>query len=274
MTKRILNIVPLVSDRWNEMTRQALGSVRSPGFEYDVVNVTHGGMESIEGLYYIAVTVPYIVDRIIEAEQLGYDAVTSLCFGNPGVKEGREMVDIPVIGAGEAALYTAMMCGERIGIVTVGATYRSARHGAMLNEIRRMCIGHGIADRVVSYRTTGSTVEECGAGGVFEELRREAAAAIDDGADVIVLGCTGMVGMSTRLQESLQVPVIDPNLASVKYAEMLLSLGLSHSKLATPAPAMVGSQCVLKWPPTLRNQKDHASDSKASAPAAGVPASG
>lgn len=80
--------------------------------------------------------------------------------------------------------------------------------------------------------------------------------------------------MSTRLQESLQVPVIDPNLASVKYAEMLLSLGLSHSKLATPAPAMVGSQCVLKWPPTLRHQKDHASDSKASAPAAGVPASG
>ena len=58
----------------------------------------------------------------------------------------------------------------------------------------------------------------------------------EDGAEVLVLGCTGMTGMAERLSHELNVPVIDPIPTAVKLAEMLVGLGLSHSKLAFPVP--------------------------------------
>jgi Asp/Glu/hydantoin racemase len=46
---------------------------------------------------------------------------------------------------------------------------------------------------------------------------------IDAGADVIVLGCTGLTHMRKNLAEKLGVPVIDPCLAAVETAEVTLS---------------------------------------------------
>ena len=58
----------------------------------------------------------------------------------------------------------------------------------------------------------------------------------EDGAEVLVLGCTGMTGMAERLSKELGVKVIDPLPTAVKFAETLVGLGLSHSKLAFPKP--------------------------------------
>jgi allantoin racemase len=38
-----------------------------------------------------------IIDQVIKAEQKGYDAVIVGCFCDPGVREARGVVDIPVI---------------------------------------------------------------------------------------------------------------------------------------------------------------------------------
>jgi allantoin racemase len=248
---RILNIRPIVSEVRNASTIALLNSYSTPGYEYEISNVKYGGVTSIEGMYFIAVTVPYIVERMIWAEKQGYDAVTSMCFGDPGVKEGREMVRIPVVGAGQASFHTALLCGDRIGIVTVGGLYRTRQHGALLNEIRRVTRAYGISDRVASYRTTGKPVEHCDDESMFQALRRECAAALEDGADVLILGCTGLLGVAERLQAELDVPVIDPTVAAVKVAELLLSQRLTHSKLATPAPSDVGAGCTMKWPTSL-----------------------
>lgn len=253
MTNRILAVNPVVSTKWIDMMNTNLKPYVSPGFELDCVNVPYGGMESIEGLYYCATTTPYIVERIIQAEKQGYNAAMSFCFGDPGVKEARENVSIPVIGVGEAALHTAMMCGVRVGILSVGGTYRSRHHNAMMYAVRDMVVGYRLSDRVVSYRTTGKPVEQCQEEEVFENLCEQSKLAIEeDGIDVLVLGCTGMVGLSDRLHKVMEVPVIDPTLAGLKHAEMLISLGLSHSRLAHPSPEDVGAICEMKWPPTLR----------------------
>jgi allantoin racemase len=58
------------------------------------------------------------------------------------------------------------------------------------------------------------------------------------GADVIVLGCTALsheVDLKPIMDE-LQVPIIDPWIVAVKSAFMLVESGLSHSKVAYPAP--------------------------------------
>jgi len=48
----------------------------------------------------------------------------------------------------------------------------------------------------------------------------------EDGADVIILGCTGLAGMAKKVQDRVKVPVIDPSGAAIKVAEAIVKLGL------------------------------------------------
>jgi allantoin racemase len=56
------------------------------------------------------------------------------------------------------------------------------------------------------------------------------------GAEVIILGCTGMAALASAVRERLSVPVIEPAAAAVKLAELLVSLGLRHHRGRTYLP--------------------------------------
>src|SRR5437762_2821467 len=60
----------------------------------------------------------------------------------------------------------------------------------------------------------------------------------EDGADLLVLGCMsmGFLGITDDLQKRLDVPVVNPVTASLKTAEAVVAMGLSHSKVAYPMP--------------------------------------
>lgn len=251
--KRILNVLPIVSRANNEAAGQQMERYLSPGFELHHTNVAYGGMESIEGLYYMAVTVPYIVDEILKGEEDGYDAVIVNCVGNPGVNEARELVHIPVVGAGEAAYYLALILGSRLGVIEVGGTYRTPSHSAMMYDDRRWVSHLGLSERIISMRATGLPVEDLGERDVvMQALCNAGRECIDDGAEALILGCTGMTGYAEELQENLDVPVVDPSVAAVKFAEMLVTMNLTHSKLTIPSPRLVGAKCEMKYPPSLR----------------------
>jgi allantoin racemase len=75
-----------------------------------------------------------------------------------------------------------------------------------------------------------------------ERLLEQAEKAIrEDGAEAIVLGCTGMLGLAQNLMRELRdaglpVPVVDPTAAAIGYLQVLIRAGLAHSKLAYPPP--------------------------------------
>ena len=46
----------------------------------------------------------------------------------------------------------------------------------------------------------------------------------DDGADVLLLGCTNYFGLYETVQGAVGVPVIDPIVASLKFVELLVDL--------------------------------------------------
>ena len=72
---------------------------------------------------------------------------------------------------------------------------------------------------------------------IFAKLREEAEAAIEeDGADVIVLGSTTMHQSAAYLASVLPVSVINPGQVAYKQLELLISLGLTHSKAAFLSP--------------------------------------
>jgi allantoin racemase len=54
---------------------------------------------------------------------------------------------------------------------------------------------------------------------------------IENGAEVIILGCSSMAGYSEDLEKELKVPIIDPVATTVKMAEAFTALGLRHAKI-------------------------------------------
>ncbi len=60
----------------------------------------------------------------------------------------------------------------------------------------------------------------------------------EDGADVLVLGCMSMafLDITDDLQVRLGIPVVNPVMAALKTAEMVVAMHLSHSKSAYPVP--------------------------------------
>jgi allantoin racemase len=75
---------------------------------------------------------------------------------------------------------------------------------------------------------------------MFETLTEAGRKAIEeDGADVILLGSTTMHQAGDYMAAHLPAPVINPGPVAIKVAEMLVQLGLSHSKVAFPSPANI-----------------------------------
>ena len=195
------------------------------------------GPISIECEYDEVLAAPDTVAKVIEAERDGCDAVVISCFGDPALHAAREKVGIPVVGPGEASMHLAASLGHRFSVVTVvDSLVPLFENNARL---------HGLEHSLASVRSIGITVldlEEKARDRAVQKLVEESILAIeDDGAHVIVLGCTGMTGLADAVQDTLacrgyKVPVIDPGLASLKVAEMLVDTGLIHSKRTYPAP--------------------------------------
>lgn len=194
------------------------------------------GPPSIESEYDEALAVPDTVVRAIEAERAGADAIIIDCMADPGMKAAREVVRIPVLGPGETSMHLAAMMGQKFSIVTVLDSVRP-----ILVNIAKV---YGVYEKLASVGVVDIPVLELEArlGEVQQALARKAQEAVErDGADVIVLGCTGFLGCAVAIEKHLlaaghDVPVIDPIPATVCIAEAIAKSGLRHSKRTYPFP--------------------------------------
>jgi len=186
------------------------------------------GLPHLEYEFYEHVAVGDILEKIMNAEKEGYDASIIGCFYDPGLREARELVSIPVVGVCEASVHIASMLGHRFSVL-VG---RRKWIPKMMDNIRI----YGVESKIASWRVLNLTVPEMRDKEKTEKaVLREATAAVEqDDAELVVLGCTGMFGQAKKAQETLGVPVLDPVIVGLRVAETLASLyrkfGISHSK--------------------------------------------
>ncbi|MGB7406290.1 MAG: aspartate/glutamate racemase family protein [Pacificimonas sp.] len=170
----------------------------------------------------------------ITAEDEGYSGVLIDTVSDSGMRALRSRLAIPVVGPGEAAFHMAMTLGKKFTILTMWDEWFPL-YEKTLTE-------YGYWERVASLRSidTRPDVTELLEGKeevVFGKLKAEAEAAMEeDGADVIVLGSTTMHQSATWLNDNLLIPVINPGLVAYKKLELMIGLGLTHSKVAFPAP--------------------------------------
>jgi len=229
---RILAINPIVSDRFEEFDKDFFNRNAHPLFEVDVVNLTYGPA-SIESHYDDSLAAPFVVQKILDAEKRGFKAAIINCFMDPGLDAAREVASIPVVGAGESAICLALLVGDKFSIIDPGPARYISRNPT--KQVRAM----GVESRFVSSRGAGIPVLEIDRDldTTTRRISDEALKAVkEDGADTIVLGCTGFAGLAPKVQALINAPVIDPALAALKTAETLCQLNLHQSKIAFPNP--------------------------------------
>ena len=199
--------------------------------EISVDCIDHGP-ESIENAYDEVMACAHILPKVVSAERDGFDAVIIYCGDDPAVGAARELVDIPVIGPGKVAKMIALDLSYRFSILTV---LKSCIPGDMEETYRK---GFDM-NRLASVRSIDICVSDVrdDMEETFSALYKAGKACIEeDGAQSLVLSCLGMAGMGERLTKALGVPVVDPAFAAIKYAELLVTLGLSQSRISHPAP--------------------------------------
>ncbi len=206
-----------------------------PGVELES-SFIEKGFPSIESRYEEAVNVPGTLQRVREAEERDSDAIIINCMADPGLYAARELVDIPVVGVGQTAFHLAAMLGHRFTVIPP-----LERNESMTEEV---VARYGLESRLASVRAANIPVLDLkqGEGDLADILYHTSVQAIEeDGAHVIVLGCTGMAGIASQVGKRLakddyHVPVIDPGIVALKLAEALVDMKLSHSKRTYPKP--------------------------------------
>ncbi len=230
---KLLVIIPIVTTQFNEALKKEISVVQASDFQIDYKNLTHG-TNFIESRYAEALDVDSIVEIAKQAEKDGYDAIFITCFGEPGVSIVRELVSIPVIGGFLSSAMTSNVLSRKFSIVTVVPDVVP-----MLRELARTL---GVEENLTSIRVIDVPVPELGNISLVEQklLEQSLAAIKIEGAQAILMGCTGMLGVREYVEQQIQVhlqlqnpvPVISPNQHSVGYLQSMVRMGLTHSRLA------------------------------------------
>jgi Asp/Glu/hydantoin racemase len=195
----------------DDMDRALAGLRRPEGPAIRCVTLTEGppGIETDAQVREVVAPLVRLVRRLSGEAAAFVDA----CFSDPGLAELRRATRRPVFGIAESACRRAAEVHGRFGIVSIlkGSLPRHRRYLDLL----------GLGEMLAGDRPVGLGVTALGddAEATLARLVRVGAQLRDiDGAQAIVLGCTGMTRHRQQLQTALGVPVVDPVLAAVEAA--------------------------------------------------------
>ncbi|AYO29760.1 hydantoin racemase [Biomaibacter acetigenes] len=178
------------------------------------------GPKHLEYRYYSALILPDLLDLIKKLEEKEYDAAIIGCFYDPGLYEAKEILErMVVIAPAEASLHIAATLSYKFSILVGRRKW--------IPQMMENVIKYGFKDRLASFKCLDFAVDEFHKDEkvTLDRMIKKANEAIEyDGAEAIILGCTMNFGFYKELQKFIKVPVIDPTIAAVKYAEFLIDI--------------------------------------------------
>lgn len=214
---RILWIDPIGASVFSPDTARLLRVASLPTSRVDVVSLAPAGRpRHLEYHAYEALVSGDIV-KIVFRLAPQYQAIVIGCFYDVGLHAAREVSGRAIVTAPcQSSLAIAAQLGQRFSIL-VG---RPKWMPQMMDNVRL----YGFEHQMASMRPLGLGVHEFNVDArltqrrMLDEGRR---AVEEDGADVLILGCTAETAFQTTMQDTLGVPVIDAIQAPFKMAEIL-----------------------------------------------------
>jgi len=220
---RILVINPVSTSRWDVSDYDYLQRYVKSSTQVKVVSLSEGPT-SLESALSVAAAEPAILATVREYERQ-CDAIVLNCFADPGMRAAREISSVPVLGAAETSMLLACLLGERFSVICLD---RQQSY-----KVRRQARVAGVSSKLASCRWVGMLPLELDSDRErFQDLlyTRATACVESDGAELVVLGCTGMAFAAGRLAGRVGFPVIEPMVATVKMAELIAGLRLTTSR--------------------------------------------
>ncbi|MBI3374966.1 MAG: hypothetical protein HY017_24855 [Betaproteobacteria bacterium] len=183
-----------------------------------------------------------------------HNAIVLLGGGDPGYVESREIgrrFGIPVTACAHAQMHVAGMPCNRFSIIDISEAHNMRMHD--------LVVSYRFTERCASIRNINFPLprppefnqrpihaekERVARGETSEMLEtsiEESVAAIeDDGAEVIMLGCSAAYWMQPFLQRRLaemgwEIPVLEGYSCAIAQAKLMVGLGLDASRLAFPS---------------------------------------
>jgi allantoin racemase len=236
--KRIGLIGATGTDWWVDERKRDFIKLHTPE-GYEILNYAPKyGTHSVESHVDEAYNAPFILEQIVKAEKDGCDAIVIDCACDPVLDAAREACQAPIIAPRNSSLHLALTLGTKFSIITVQgqSLLRCMEEGVRKEGLEAFCAG-------VRYLTmpvldiSKKPIE------AQNELLEECKNAIqEDGANVIVLGCTALsheIDLAPIMRET-GVPILDPWVVAIRMAQLLVESGLTHSKVAYPFPPRKG----------------------------------
>lgn len=207
-TKRILVINPNSNEAVTQGLRDAVAGFGSVGIEVVCHTLKEGpfGVETQEHVESVALP----LRRLVEADTTSAAFIIA-CYSDPGLHVCREGTSRPVFGIAECGILTALARADSFGVIAIKS--RSIpRHYRYMRQM-------GLMDRLVSERALEMSVAETASGeGTLAKMIEVGGLLKADGARAIVMGCAGMARHRKPLEDTIQIPVIDPTQAAVAMA--------------------------------------------------------
>ena len=217
---RVLWIDPIGTDEFGPETVAALNVSRRQETEVAFISLPPGRPLDLESRAAEAKVIPDLV-RLTQWASSEFDAVILGCFFDTGLRETQDAsCQTAVIGPCQAATMLARQLGNKFSVLVGRSNW--------LPRIRQNIQTYGHADAIASMRVLDVGVYEFGSDHerAFKRLLEQGRAAIEqDGAEVLVLGCTADLQSHHELQDRLGVPVVDAVVAPFKVAELMAETG-------------------------------------------------
>jgi len=188
-------------------------------------------------IYYRHHCASAVVERVLRAQDEGFDAVFICCCYDPGLAEAREVADIPVTAAFEAGAHYVNAISQRYSVIaTEDKTVHCYRELAQL---------YGTDSKLASVRHINLSARESYPDKTRPALMLKRTMEVarrcieDDGAEAILMGCTLQSSPLTiaHKREVMGVPIIDPVLIGFKTTEFMVEA----KKLGLPTLSRFGT---------------------------------
>ena len=194
--------------------------------------------------------------RIVRAacESGQYDAIVLLGGGDPGFAEATEIAvrhAIPVTSNAHAQMHVAAMLGSRFSIIDISEAHNMRmadlvvqyRMEARCASIRNIDypLPRPPYDQPHSVQAEKEKHERGERSGMLEAAVAAALASVEeDGAEVLIIGCSAAFWLREPLQARLaalgwEVPVLEGYACAIEMAKALVNLRLTASALAYPS---------------------------------------
>ncbi len=232
-------------DYWDNL-RVHLDQVIDPGTRVDIKGITPHDSYAHPIVEFRCAR--EVICNAVTAEREGYDAFVIGHFQDAGLYEARSVVDIPVVGLGEASMLYACQLGQRSGIVTINPRYIAWFH----HQIGK----YGLANRVTGVHAMtfqpGQIMQAFGDDEKLQEVAslfaEQAKPLVESGVDVLIPGGGIPMLLFSQLQQHAVdgAPVINGIPIVVNMAEMAVKLkrvtGLGTSRVSDfvkPPPEII-----------------------------------